>query len=125
MEKLRIDKWLWAARFYKTRALASKAVASGRVTVSGERVKPARTIEVGDLLTVQRLDQVILQVLVLSDRRGSAKVAALMYEESEESRAERELTSARRRNARKAAPDYGRRPDKHSRRRLGELLGKR
>ena len=76
MDAVRIDKWLWAARFFKTRSLASQAVSGGHVDVNGSRVKPARAVQAGDLLAIRR-DQVewTVQVLAVSDRRGPATVA--------------------------------------------------
>jgi ribosome-associated heat shock protein Hsp15 len=88
---MRIDKWLWAARFYKTRALAAEAVAGGKVKVNGERVKAAKTIRVGDALCVHNgpYEQHV-QVRALSEQRGPASQAALLYEESAASKAARE-----------------------------------
>ncbi len=89
--RVRIDKWLWAARFFKTRPVAAEAVTSGKVLVAGERVKPARLLRVGDELRV-RLGPYEHTVVVraLSERRGPAPVAATLYEETSESRAARE-----------------------------------
>ena len=126
MEKLRIDKWLWAARFYKTRGLASKAVTAGKVNVAGERVKPAYLVRLNDVLTITKeRDTRELTVLRLLEKRGSATVAATMYQESEESVQQREASAQSRKIAYAAEPNYGRRPDKRSRRKLGALLGKR
>jgi len=89
-DKLRIDKWLWAARFYKTRSLVVHAIENGRVLMDGVRVKPAKTIAVGDKLVLHfgqtRFD---VEVLALSDKRGPATVAQLLYRESDESRERR------------------------------------
>ncbi len=88
---VRIDKWLWAARFFKTRSLAAEAVAGGKVKVNGERVKAAKGIRIGDELRIQLGPfEHCLQIRNLSDRRGSASVAALLYEESQASKAARE-----------------------------------
>jgi len=86
-EKVRIDKWLWAARFFKTRSLAADAVECGKVLVNGVRVKPAKSLGAGDTLTI-RLGpyQHVLEVLALSNRRGSAAEAQKLYQETEESR---------------------------------------
>jgi ribosome-associated heat shock protein Hsp15 len=86
MEKLRIDKWLWAARFYKTRTLASEEIDKGRVHINGVAVKPAREVKAGDLLQV-RSGVITRSVTVLgvSDKRGSAPVAALLFAETLES----------------------------------------
>jgi len=90
--KLRIDKWLWAARFFKTRALAADAVECGKVLVNDARVKPAKAVAVGDLLVI-RLGpyQFVVEVLALSDKRGPAPQAQKLYQESEESRKRREV----------------------------------
>lgn len=100
MEKLRIDKWLWAARFYKTRTLASEEIDKGRVQVNGFAVKPAREVKAGDLLQV-RHGVTIRSVVVLgvSDKRGSAPVAALLFAETPESIALRTATAESRRLA--------------------------
>ena len=88
---IRLDKWLWAARFFKTRALAVEAISGGKVEVHGERVKPARDIRTGDSVSI-RLGpyEHLVQVRALSDRRGPAAQAALLYEETAESRTARE-----------------------------------
>ena len=89
--KLRIDKWLWAARFFKTRALAADAVECGKVLVNDTRVKPAKAVAVGDLLVI-RLGpyQFVVEVLALSDKRGPAPQAQKLYKETEESGKRRE-----------------------------------
>lgn len=98
MEGLRLDKWLWAARFFKTRTLATRAVEGGHVKVNGERCKPARDVRVGDRLAVQAGEVVWdIRVLGLSDRRGPASQARLLYEESESGRQLREARQAERR----------------------------
>ena len=86
MERLRIDKWLWAARFYKTRSLASEEIDKGRVQVNGVAVKPAREVKTGDSVLV-RIGVVTRTVMVraVSDKRGGAPVAALLFEETPES----------------------------------------
>jgi ribosome-associated heat shock protein Hsp15 len=97
-EKVRIDKWLWAARFYKTRSLAARAVAGGHVHVNGARVKAARTVDIGDELRIVR-DEIEYVVIVraVSDRRGPATVARTLYEETEESMTRREQGAEERR----------------------------
>lgn len=100
MDRLRIDKWLWAARFYKTRSLASDEIDKGRVLVNGVAVKAAREIKAGDL--VQLRQGVIgrtVQVLGISDKRGPAPVAALLFEETQESTLLRQKAAAARRIA--------------------------
>ena len=92
--KVRIDKWLWAARFYKTRSLAAESVQGGKIEVNGERVKPAKTVQPGDEVRV-RLGpyEHIVVVRATSERRGPAAVAATLYEETAASRAAREKLS--------------------------------
>lgn len=89
-EKLRVDKWLWAARFFKTRALAAEAMETGKVQVNGERVKPAKAIAAGDTLTLRLGPYThVVEVLALSGKRGPAPVAQKLYRETDESRARR------------------------------------
>ena len=122
-DRLRLDKWLWAARFYKTRSLAAAAIESGKVRVAGERVKPSRDIKPGDEISIER-DGLRWQVdvLGLSTRRRPASEAALLYHESEESRQAREEMIAQRRAADAANPDLKGRPTKRMRRVLERLL---
>ena len=121
--KQRIDKWLWAARFYKTRSLAAAAVEAGQVRVGGERVKPARALREGECVRVQR-DALVWEVVVtaLAERRGSAIEAAKLYRETEESASAREAEIARRRAARATEPRFDGRPTKRERRRLQDFL---
>jgi ribosome-associated heat shock protein Hsp15 len=116
---LRIDKWLWAARFFKTRALAAEAVAGGKVKVNGERVKAARAIRPGDALSIHIGPyEYLVQVRALSDRRGPAAQAVLLYEESAVSQATREELAARLSVERRlVAPSKGR-PSKKERRQV-------
>lgn len=121
-EGLRIDKWLWHARFFKSRSLATEAVSGGHVHVNDERVKPSRAVGVGDRLTITRADE-RLEVLVraIPLRRGPATEAQACYEETPESIAARE----RRREFRKLrAPAPDARPGKHDRRALRDLKGR-
>ncbi|MDO8208424.1 MAG: RNA-binding S4 domain-containing protein [Gallionella sp.] len=94
-DKLRIDKWLWAARFFKTRSLAADAVDAGKVMLGGVRIKPAKTIAAGDQLDI-RLGQARfeVEVLALSGNRGSAPIAQKLYRESDESIARRAVIAA-------------------------------
>ncbi len=116
---MRIDKWLWAARFYKTRSVTQAAVEGGKVKLNGERVKPAKDVRTGDRLdlTIAAQDWTIT-VLVLSDKRGPASVAQTLYQESAESQARRAEQSALRKFA--AEPELQRhgRPTKRDRRQL-------
>jgi ribosome-associated heat shock protein Hsp15 len=122
MERVRIDKWLWAARFAKTRSAATELVHAGHVKVGGERVKPAREIARGDTIEV-RTGAIRRTVIVtgIADRRGPAKVAATLYEETSASREERERLALERRLARPLGSDLGARPTKLERRRLDAL----
>jgi len=116
---LRIDKWLWFARFFKSRSQATTAVVGGRVHVNDERVKPSRAIQVGDRLSITRDENRFeLVVKALPHRRGPAPEARLAYEETPESIAARE---ARRERARLAPPAPDGRPDKHARKILRDL----
>ncbi len=127
---VRIDKWLWAARFFKTRSLATDAVDAGHVrragsgSVGGERVKPALAVRVGDGYTIQRGD-VIQEVLVLavSERRGSATDAALLYRETDDS-VKRRLDRQALRDAAGAQTLLRGRPTKQDRRRLADLFSR-
>jgi len=120
--RVRIDKWLWAARFYKTRSLALAAIENGRVRVEGERVKPARETRVGERIElVQGERRVELIVLSLSATRGPAPAARLLYEETAASLARREQqVQARRYGVEPALARRGR-PTKRDRRKLAQL----
>lgn len=119
---LRIDKWLWHARFFKSRSLATDAVSGGHVHVNDERVKPSRSVAIGDRLTITRAEERMeVVVRALPARRGPAAVAQACYEETPASVAARE----RRREFRKLrAPAPEGRPDKHDRRALRDLKGR-
>ena len=122
MESVRVDKWLWAARFFKTRSAASQAVLGGRVHVDGTRVKPSKELRVGDVveITLAGLRRTV-EVTGLADRRGPAGVAAALYAETPESIAAGERHAADRRLARPLGADLGPRPTKLDRRRLEAL----
>lgn len=95
-EKYRVDKWLFAARFFKTRSLAAEAIDRGRITVNGQRVKPAKILVIGDMLIIRINNyQYEIEVLGLSNKRGSAAIAQQLYRETEESYRQRELLAAR------------------------------
>lgn len=117
--RLRIDKWLWAARFFKTRSLAAEAVAGGKVQVNGERAKPSRALKVGDRLSIRTgtLSWEVT-VTVLSERRGPADEARKLYLESEDRRREREEQAALLAAQRRSAPFSKGRPTKKARRQL-------
>jgi ribosome-associated heat shock protein Hsp15 len=122
VDAVRIDKWLWAARFFKTRGAASEAVLGGRVHVNGTRVKPSKDVRVGDTieLTIRALRRTV-HVTGLSDKRGPASVAATLYDETPESIAAREQDALERRLAGPLGADLGARPTKLDRRRLEAL----
>ena len=121
---LRLDKWLWAARFFKTRALATEAVAGGKVHVNGDRCKPARKVHPGDRLTVHRGQEVFdIEVLGINDRRRPASEARQLYAETSESIARREAEVARRREQH-SDTGPGRRPDKRERRHIRRFIRK-
>jgi ribosome-associated heat shock protein Hsp15 len=119
---LRLDKWLWAARFFKTRSLAQQAIESGRVTLNDQRIKPAHVLRISDFVLVRVGDFAWrIQVKKLSERRGPASEARALYDETAESRAERERrVELRRWNADPAADIKGR-PTKRDRRQLEDL----
>jgi ribosome-associated heat shock protein Hsp15 len=119
MEQVRLDKWLWAARFFKTRSAATEGVLGGRVHVNGARVKPSKEVRVADTIEVT-IGAVKRRVEVngISDKRGPASVAATLYTETPESIAAREQAALERRVARPPGSDLGARPTKLDRRRL-------
>ena len=127
MERVRIDKWLWAARFFKSRSLATDAVNGGLAQLNGARVKPSRDVAPGDELEIT-IGQTRRTVIVrgVSDRRGPAKEAVKLYEETPESIAARELAAEQRRlMSPPPGADLGMRPTKRDRRRLDSVRGKR
>lgn len=119
MSGLRIDKWLWAARFFKTRSLASDAVGGGKVRLNGAAAKPAREVRAGDRLEIHNGDtrwEVVVQAL--SDKRGPAPEARLLYAETPESVAAREAEQLRRKVEHEPAADLHGRPTKRDRRQI-------
>ena len=125
-EPVRLDKWVWAARFFKTRALAAEAVAGGRVEVGGHRVKPGRDVRIGDVVRVRLGPYVhVVTVRALSGRRGPAAEAAKLYEEDPASRAEREKLREQHRLAAHAFAFGEGKPTKKERRALEELRGQK
>ncbi|MCP1726343.1 ribosome-associated heat shock protein Hsp15 [Natronospira proteinivora] len=125
MSDVRIDKWLWAARFFKTRAMAQKAVAGGKVHVNGHRVKPSHGLKQGDEVRVTKGPvQFDIVVQSLSEKRGPAKVAEGLYEETEASIEARRKQAEIRKMERLARPIPERRPDKKERRQLRKMTGK-
>jgi ribosome-associated heat shock protein Hsp15 len=121
---MRLDKWLWAARFFKTRSLAQQAVAGGRVQLNGTRTKPAHEVKVGDTVDVRVGDwRWEIKVTALSDRRGPAEEARKLYQETEASRAERERRGDLRRWGTEPAAELKGRPTKRDRRRIERFEG--
>lgn len=123
MAEARIDKWLWAARFFKTRSAATEAVLGGRVHVNGVRVKPSKEIRAGDMVqvTIRSLKRTVA-VVGVSDKRGPAAAAAALYAETPESISARERAALERRlQARPPGADLGARPTKLDRRRFEAL----
>jgi ribosome-associated heat shock protein Hsp15 len=119
---MRLDKWLWAARFFKTRSIASAAVDGGHVDVNGERVKPAKPIRVGDEIRIRAHQSThVLHVRGLSERRGPASEARALYEETEDSVRERERLAEQRRLAPTPAYEEGGRPTKRDRRDMSRV----
>ncbi|MBI1450415.1 RNA-binding protein [Acinetobacter cumulans] len=117
---MRIDKWLWAARFFKTRSIAKHAIEGGKVHQNGERVKVSREVRVGMELTIQQgIEKKTVVVKSLSDVRGPAPVAQLLYDETEVSLAKRELLASQRKLHNLARPDH--RPSKKDRRDIGKF----
>ncbi len=119
-DKLRIDKWLWAARFFKTRSLSADAVESGKVLFDGARIKPAKAIAVGDKLEIRAGKfRYEVEVLALSGKRGGAPEAQKLYRETEDSRAQREALAAQLRA--QPQPAFKGRPTKRDRRKIEQL----
>lgn len=126
MERLRIDKWLWAARFYKTRSLASEAIDKGRVQVNGQPVKPAREVKTGDTVAMRHPGghHRTVEVLAISAARGPAPVARLLYQETAESVQVNLAAAEQRRYASEPAHTITQgRPTKRDRRALNEAAG--
>jgi ribosome-associated heat shock protein Hsp15 len=122
--RLRIDKWLWAARFFKTRSLASDAVEKGRVRIGGANVKPSKDVRVGDLVEIE-IEHVLWQVNVLGicEVRGPAPIAQTLYAETDTGREKRLAESERRKTYREPAAALQGRPTKRDRRIIDKLSG--
>ena len=121
-DDVRLDVWLWAARFFKTRSLAKQAVEMGKVDVGGQRAKSSRAVRVGDVLVIARGDDAYeVEVRGISDQRGPAPVAQALYVESEASRLHREAALARRRAERTGYQAPQSKPDKRARRLIRAL----
>lgn len=116
---IRLDKWLWAARFYKTRSQATEAIKGGKVHVNGQRIKPGKAAEVGQRLRINKSPQIFeVDILCLSDKRGNYTIAQTLYEETQESIAKREHEASLRKLANMAQPTSNRRPTKKDRRQI-------
>lgn len=122
MERLRVDKWLWAARFYKTRSIAKAAIEGGKVHLDGQRVKVSREITIGERLAIkQGWEEKEVIVKSLSDQRGPAPVAQMLYEETPESAQRREREAQARKAAGGAMARPAQKPGKHERKALEKL----
>jgi len=122
LDSVRIDKWLWAARFFKTRSLATDAVEGGHVQLGGARIKPARPVRPGDRLSIVIGEQQWeLIVVALAEKRGPAPVARALYEETPESVAARQKRQEERRVQHEPADDLRGRPTKRDRRAMGRV----
>lgn len=118
---VRVDKWLWAARFFKTRARAKEAIDGGKVDINGTRAKPSKELQIGDELSItQGWDEKVVVVDGLSDRRGSATIAQTLYSETEDSIARREMIAEQRRAAGGQVRSEGR-PSKKDRRQIHQF----
>lgn len=117
--RVRVDKWLWAARFFKTRSLAKTAIEGGKIQTDGQRIKPSRELEVGMMLTIrQGWDDKTVEVLALSDKRRGAPEAQLLYRETEDSIALREQRAAERKAGLGSFIVSDHRPNKKERRQI-------
>jgi ribosome-associated heat shock protein Hsp15 len=124
MDNVRIDKWLWAARFFKTRSLATDAVDTGRVRLDGERIKPARIVKIDDKLAIDNgSDRWEVLVLGISDQRAAAPIARALYQETEESIVRRENDQEARRLFPEPGSSIKGRPTKRDRRALNRAGG--
>jgi ribosome-associated heat shock protein Hsp15 len=118
-DDLRLDKWLWAARFFKTRGLAQEAIKGGKIEVNGDKPKAARYVQLGDMLRIRRGQfETLVKVTGLSRQRGPAKVAADLYEETTESIARRQAMAEQMRFNAASAPQNSGRPSKRDRRHI-------
>ena len=123
--KVRLDKWLWAARFFKTRPLAAEAVSGGKVHINGNRAKPAHGVAVGDEMEIHKGPyEFIITVKALSSKRGSAQIAGTLYEETAESLTARELLAEQHRLSALSRPRNDARPNKKQRRQIVQFTGK-
>lgn len=125
-EKTRLDKWLWAARFFKTRSMARDAIKGGKVQLNGTRVKPGRTVAPGDQLVIRRgEDEYSIEVKDIADRRVSAALAIQKYQEDPASQARRQAAAEQRKLEYQAKINRPRRPDKRQRREIVRFTNKK
>ena len=123
--RVRLDKWLWAARFFKTRAIASEAVSGGKVHLDGQRAKPSRPVKIDDCYEISRgQDRLEIIVLKLIERRGSATIAQTLYRETETSIVRREHEAEQRKLAAMQRPLSDHRPNKQERRKIRQFIQK-
>lgn len=121
-DKVRLDKWLWAARFYKTRAIARDMIQGGKVHYNGQRAKPSKIVELGaEVKLHQGYDEKVVHIVQISDQRKGAVIAQSLYEETKESVEKREKASLARKNNTFFAPSPLHKPDKKQRRELIKL----
>ncbi len=124
LTKVRADKWLWAARFFRTRSLAKQAIESGKVQMNGQKIKTSKELSVGDTLSIRQghatlMEQKIITITALSENRGSATLASTLYQETAESQETRAFFAEQRKLRNLARPDS--KPDKKQRRDLNKL----
>ena len=124
MERVRLDKYLWAARFYKTRSISTEAIDGGKVRLNGERVKPAKEVKASDMIELRAGDaEFTILVTALADKRGSADIARTLYAETAESRTARVAAAEKRRRVSDPAAQIFARPTKKDRRNLDRIRG--
>ena len=122
MDKVRIDKWLWAARFFKTRALAKNAIDNGKIHIDGQKPKVSRMLELGVTLTIrQGFDEKVVTVVTLSDQRRGAPQAQMLYQETQESITAREKSAAERKALNSSLPQHEK-PNKKQRRQIHRFI---
>ena len=124
MERVRLDKYLWAARFYKTRSISTEAIDGGKVRLNGDRVKPAKEVKAGDMIELRAGDaEYTILVTALADKRGSADIARTLYAETAESQTARAAAAEKRRRVSDPAEQIFARPTKKDRRTLDRFRG--
>lgn len=122
--RVRLDKWLWAARFFKHRTQATEAVDGGKIQLNGIRVKPARDVKIGDRIDIQIAEtHFCVEVKGIADKRGSATIAQGLYQETADSAAAREAAREQRKLAATPGADLHGRPTKRDRRQIGRMMG--